>query len=536
MKCSLCKRRDAVYAIKTVLNGRLRELRLCPECIAKKEEALGLEPGALMYYAVPIALTRLEKDIFPKDRSGLACPACGLSWNAAKQSRALGCGHCYRAFRQPLELVFRLTQGRSAYTGAGYSPPGGDQYLKYALLDMNTLSAELDGAIKTEDFEKARALDSIRRRLAPAQTRSRRAKTAVLPPVRAKTALKRAPAWLDGSGPYSHTVLFSAARVTRNLAGYNFDETLDERGRTQVSASLVRQARELPGFSAGRFLTAEPADAAVKRALAERYLLEGDPYGSQHPVTAVLPPGQELALVINDREHAKLYAFESGLNAGTAARKALAAADELGRRAPLGFSKWCGFHTARPGEAGTGLRLFALINLPALSLTGRVSDVLKNLRGLHLASAPLNPEAFTLSGPLHIISSVTTLGSAAETTAGFERGLRFLLTSETAARIELASGQDSVKAEDAAFRALGILQNARSISYEETAVHLSNLLLGAATGFALPVRSATAAGLLLSCCPGHIALCAGAGNTKYSPGERDVLRAALLRAALAANT
>lgn len=532
MKCSLCKRRDAVYAIKTVLNSRMRELLLCPECIEKKEEALGLEKGALMFYAVPIALSRLDKDIFPKDKAGLVCPVCGMQWPDVKETRALGCGHCYEAFRPQLELVFRLTQGQVGYTGAAYAPPGGGEYLKYALLDIKTLSAELADSVRREDFEKAEALKNIIARLSCSRKKAPRAAAAGPKLSRAATVLKNTPAHMSGAGPYAHIALFTAARLARNLAGYNFCSRLDTKGLAQVSALLARQTAELDGFAPSRFVAANTGDTLMLRALAERYLIEDDPYSLPYPVTAAFTPAQDRAVVINDREHAKFYAFESGLNPALALHRAAALADELGARAPLGFSPWCGFHTARPGAAGTGLRLFSLVNLPALAASGRVTDVLKNLPGLKLASSPLNPEGFTLSGALHIISSVITLEPPSAIASAFEQGMRFLITAESAARIELVSGPDGIRVEDAAFRALGVLQNARSISYEETVSHLSALLLGLATGFVLPVSQAEIGKLFILCPPGHIAMSAGSGAAKPGPRERDILRATLLRSVL----
>lgn len=533
MKCTLCKCRDAVYAIKTVINKRMRELRLCPECIAKKEEALGLAKGALMYYAVPIALTRLDKDIFPKDKTGLACPHCGLSWREAKEKTELGCGHCYAAFRPHLELFFRLTQGGADYAGPKYASPSGGTYLLYALLDNKTLAAEIADAVRREDFEKARALEDIRRRAAGGKTAKKSASEPLVKQSRAKTVFARIPQWMSGHGPYSHLVLFTAARTARNLAGYNFCGRLDAKGMAQVSALLMKQSRGLEGFSGARMLAAEPGGFGLKRVLAERFLLEGDPYDTQCPVTALLSAGQDRALVINDHDHAKFYAFESGFAAQSAAAKAAALADELGRRAPLSFSPEFGFHTAHARETGTGLRLFALVNLPALTLTGRVTDVLKNLPGLHLASTPLEPEGFALSGPLHIIASTLSLKPADDITTEFEHGLRFLITSENAARIELTAGPQSIRAEDSAFRALGILQNARSISYEETTRLLSGILLGLATGLAIPAAEETVIRLLFYSRPGHIAMLNETAKFKPGPQERDILRAQMIRNALA---
>jgi len=161
VKCSLCRHNDAVYVIKTVIRKKMTELRLCAHCIEKKEKELGLKKGALMYYAVPIALTRLERDIFPKDATGLSCPECGLLYSDFKVTGQLGCPQCYKAFAPHLKLFFKLTQGAETYCGKDYVPPDGGPYLKYALLDRKTIQSELREAVKTEDFEKAGALKKI---------------------------------------------------------------------------------------------------------------------------------------------------------------------------------------------------------------------------------------------------------------------------------------------------------------------------------------------------------------------------------------
>ena len=332
---------------------------------------------------------------------------------------------------------------------------------------------------------------------------------------------------MKSEGQFSHIILFTAARFARNLAGFRF---CGKDGQPQAAAAGVEQGAALEALSGGFTVTAESADFGTKRALAERYIFEGDPYSSA-PATAVI--AKEMALSVNDREHIKVFAFEPGLAPAAALAKAKNATDELGRKIPYSFSRDFGFLTAAPREAGTGLKIFALANLPALELAGRTADVLKTLPNLRLNHTPLNAETFALSGPLHIISNMTTLCAAPEEiAAALERGLRFLITAEQTTRIELASGPERIKMEDSAFRAMALLQNARSISYEETAVLLSNAMLGLAMGYDLKVKQDALSWLLTACKPGHIALACATAKHKPTPQERDVLRAALLRKTL----
>ena len=110
--------------------------------------------------------------------------------------------------------------------------------------------------------------------------------------------------------------------------------------------------------------------------------------------------------------------------------------------------------------------------------------------------------------------------------------VRFLCAAEREARLWSCGGERAGLAADEVWRALGILQNARSISCEESMSKISSALYGLAAGMELPVKKQILLQLLVDTKPAHIALLCRDENA--SPAERDIRRATLIRTALGA--
>jgi protein arginine kinase activator len=89
------------------------------------------------------------------DRSPVACPECGLTYNEFTRVGRLSCGRCYEAFRSKLEPI--MVQLHGAFTHVGQTPDEpADEHLQ--VHEAERLRELLQEAIDTEQYEKAAAL------------------------------------------------------------------------------------------------------------------------------------------------------------------------------------------------------------------------------------------------------------------------------------------------------------------------------------------------------------------------------------------
>ena len=137
--CSRCQQRLATRQI-TNLGGQV--VRLCDQCTSVTGDFAGFQ---LVPYStlVPVLNEALA-------RSATACPGCGSTLQRLAQSSHLGCGECYRHFRESLVATVRRLQGAACHVG---------RRPKRALpAPVQDLRDQLERAIAEQRYEDAAGL------------------------------------------------------------------------------------------------------------------------------------------------------------------------------------------------------------------------------------------------------------------------------------------------------------------------------------------------------------------------------------------
>jgi protein arginine kinase len=224
--------------------------------------------------------------------------------------------------------------------------------------------------------------------------------------------------WLDASGPHGDIVLSTRVRLARNIEGFAFTGRARDGERLRVLAQ-VRDALNgvdaMGGHVQFRVDELPPVDRAL---LHERHLVSKELAGldTQHPLRtgAAVFLGDRLGVMVNEEDHLRLQALQSGF----ALQQAYDALDKLeralGNRLPYSYHPEFGFLTACPTNVGTGLRASVLIHLPGLVLTKEIGKVLAGLQQMGLTYRGLYGEGSEVVGNFFQISNQTTLGSAEE--------------------------------------------------------------------------------------------------------------------------
>lgn len=96
----------------------------------------------------------------PAGASKAKCPACGLTYEDFKKMGRLGCSECYIAFKSSLAPLLKRIHGSQQHLGKTPDPVSIKE-LKVSVKfyeELDAAKAELDRAIKKEEFEEAAAL------------------------------------------------------------------------------------------------------------------------------------------------------------------------------------------------------------------------------------------------------------------------------------------------------------------------------------------------------------------------------------------
>jgi len=159
MTCDECGKAPAMIRCTEMVGGELSTWNLCEECARKKGVT-----GSLTSLAGPLVdiLMGLLEEAGEREgtRPGPTCPRCALSYGEFRQGGRVGCGTCYTAFRQELLPLLRRIHGSTEHTGRVPTALAGSLESKR---ELEELRAELDQAVRREEYERAAELRDLLR-------------------------------------------------------------------------------------------------------------------------------------------------------------------------------------------------------------------------------------------------------------------------------------------------------------------------------------------------------------------------------------
>jgi len=185
----------------------------------------------------------------------------------------------------------------------------------------------------------------------------------------------------------------------------------------------------------------------------------------------------EASLEINGEDHLRLLGFRGGGQLSSLWSLLTRLDDRLETVFSYAFDPRWGYLTARPRRAGSGMRAYATLHLPALALTGRLAGIALELAGEGLALVALWGGA----GGIVQVSNAHLQGrSENEILQQINDISREIVEKERSVRKMLVR-EHPIQTRDQMGRALGVAQHAWSMSFQEAV----NLVSAAQVGIEL---------------------------------------------------
>ena len=156
MLCQLCQKNEATIEFTEIINDEVIQLHLCEQCAHDK----GIEMEQHFSIADLLAgmgdLTHESevKDVLAK------CSGCGMTLKDFRKNGRVGCGECYKAFKENLLPLLKRIHGSMRHTGKVKSDK---VYTPTKKSELQELRQKLQRAIENEEFEEAAKIrDKIR--------------------------------------------------------------------------------------------------------------------------------------------------------------------------------------------------------------------------------------------------------------------------------------------------------------------------------------------------------------------------------------
>ena len=160
MICQSCGKKTATTHIKTIVNGKLTEYHLCPDCAKEQGYGSFFDQWNLGFGNM---LGGLLGKTHPEE-TVLRCKKCGATFSEIAKTGNLGCEECYHTFRRQLLPLIQRIHGTARHKG---KRPGSSA-LRISDTNRQMLAVQesaleekkrlLQKAIEAQEFERAAVL------------------------------------------------------------------------------------------------------------------------------------------------------------------------------------------------------------------------------------------------------------------------------------------------------------------------------------------------------------------------------------------
>lgn len=186
-------------------------------------------------------------------------------------------------------------------------------------------------------------------------------------------------------GPHSRIVLSSRVRLARNIRQWPFPGYAKKPDRIKA-LDVIRPAVESLSPMGGAFSeTMDNLAAMDKQILVERHLISREHAARNAGSGLVLSKDESLCVMINEEDHLRMQSLKPGLQLKEAWQAIDSFDTQLEKKLDYAFTPELGYLTACPTNLGTGIRVSAMLHLPALVLAEQINQIVQAVNKLGLA-------------------------------------------------------------------------------------------------------------------------------------------------------
>ena len=277
---------------------------------------------------------------------------------------------------------------------------------------------------------------------------------------------------------YSSIIVSSRVKLSRNLLGFEFPSELEGDEGVKVLNKLADNILKIDsGFKLYKMQTLPELDVNImhEKNLISMALMDAFKFGA-----VILSEDEEVSLMLNEMDHIVETCTMSGLNLIKAYERLNQIDNQIISKLDIAFDDNLGFLTSSLNDVGTGLRASVNLFLPALTITGKIKEIISNLsnQGIKLGFADdgIDLEAYT-----YTLSNAQTIGRREnEYVVGITEIAIKISEMEIRARNELLSAANFDNIKDKVQRAWGILTNCYKINVAESKMFLGDIKIGVA--------------------------------------------------------
>ena len=317
---------------------------------------------------------------------------------------------------------------------------------------------------------------------------------------------------------YNGNIMMSRVRLARNLSGYPFKIT-DERLAHEIIKKVNRALVRTDTFNL--HYVANKTELELE-AMKERHLISQNLIDNRMGGAVLINRDESVSVMINEEDVLREQCFMKGLRIAEAYKVLSNIDDDLEKNLNIAFDDDLGYLTSCPTNLGTGLRASVMMFLPALTESGKIGALIKEVKKLGLTVRGLYGEGSDSQGFMYQISNEVTLGVSEQEII---REVQYAVLDICRAERDEAEKlyvKNQLKTMDKAKKSFGVLTNAVFLSYTEFLTHIARVKIGAITGLINITDISALDDLIIKARPANVCELYG---KPLSANDRDMYRA-----------
>ena len=325
--------------------------------------------------------------------------------------------------------------------------------------------------------------------------------------------------WYETKGREKDVIVSTRVRLARNIEDYPFEPRLSKTGAEEIIEKVKGVFAGKDGYG---FTDISALDENKKLSMVEKHLISPEMAEKETSCAIVENEDKGICIMICEEDHIRIQAIKPGLDLSGAMNAAFEADDLIDEKLKIAFDEKLGYLTHCPTNLGTGMRASVMMFLPALTMSGRIKGVQRELSQLGLTVRGVTGEGSGVKGCLYQFSNCVTQGvTEEEIIENLSEAVKKIAENERLLRKSyLENSYDELC--DKVMRALGCLKYAHMISTEELYNLYADVRLGISSGIIKDMTEEKLDTLLISCMPATLTENA---QKALSPKQRDKLRA-----------
>ncbi len=324
--------------------------------------------------------------------------------------------------------------------------------------------------------------------------------------------------WYTKFGYMGDVVLSSRVRLARNIENLPFGKKMTDENRARVIDMCKAALPEL------KFINLESMAPMQRLALSECHLISPEIASSYDKCGILTNEACDLCIMLCEEDHIRIQAMQPGFDLAKCLNAANEIDNKLEKAIPIAFDKEFGYLTCCPTNTGTGLRASVMLHLPALTESGNIEGLIRNLSKLGITVRGIYGEGSVALGNIYQISNQITLGISEEETIEKLNNIVSEIIDKERTLGQSLYQSNKYRLEDRIMRAKGLLENSRIMTSNEAMKLLSDVRWGINLGIITDIDLEALSDALYKTLPANIAKTYNLATAI----ERDIKRSELL--------